>query len=211
MNIPISKWTVGPDRIIRSGGTKPVPSWYKMGLLNALIHFKPKVCLEIGTNTGGTVKVFERYFADYCPDGRLVTCDIIKHGYFDSRWTKQILVYPYSADEVKISSNEARKPALKDWPGHVKTAYDENLAAIKASGYGPFDFVFIDGDHSLLGISNDWRMAKELNIPVVAIDDVWCVSTAVPDFCFDVVRKEAKDGYCFEDWPVKVGMGVYTL
>lgn len=212
MNIPIVEWTPMPDRVIRwVGCEKPAPSWYKMGLLNALIHFRPKECLEIGTNTGGTVRVFEHYFSNYMPDGHLVTVDIVKHGHFESKWTNPLLVYPYSADEVAISSNAARKPALADWPGHVASAYDENKAAIEKAHPDKFDFAYIDGDHSLLGVSNDWRMVKKMAIPVAVFDDIHYAPVAVPEFYLDVVCKETREHYEFEDWPVRTGIGVVTL
>lgn len=42
----------------------------------------------------------------------------------------------------------------------------------EARKLGPFDIVFIDGDHSLMGVSKDWEFAKTLNPRIIAFHDI---------------------------------------
>lgn len=42
----------------------------------------------------------------------------------------------------------------------------------KLQGFGPFDVVFIDGDHSLQGVTSDWQFAQTLHPRLIAFHDV---------------------------------------
>ena len=42
----------------------------------------------------------------------------------------------------------------------------------QARDFGPFDIVFIDGDHSYQGVESDWRFAQSLNPRLIAFHDI---------------------------------------
>ena len=142
MNIPLTEWNPCADRVSKGEDGKRHADWYKTGLLNALIHFRPRVCLEIGTNKGGTTAVFERYFSLWREDGMLVTVDIEKFVDVSSKRVKQV---------VKMDGVDGEM-------------WTEEL-------YDVCDFAFIDGDHSEDGVLNDVTKVKELHIPIIVFDD----------------------------------------
>ena len=85
----------------------------------------PKKILEIGTDKGGTLKVWQKLVS---PEGLTVSVDLIS----------------------------PRPEATGDAP-HVQIIGDSHAPEIVAQimEYAPFDFVFIDGDHSPAGVRQD--------------------------------------------------------
>jgi len=55
------------------------------------------------------------------------------------------------------------------------TAVDSNMELIKTLGVEHFDFIFIDGWHSINGVLNDWEYSRWLSdIGIVGFHDVSC-------------------------------------
>ena len=48
----------------------------------------------------------------------------------------------------------------------------DNEVQLQARALGPYDVVFIDGDHSLAGVTQDWEFAKKLKPRLVAFHDI---------------------------------------
>ena len=173
MNIPVTEWYPSADRVSKGEDGKRHADWYKTGLLNALIHFRPKVCLEIGTNKGGTTAVFERYFSLWREDGMLVTVDVEKF--------------------VNVSSKRV-KQCLRD---------DDDWGLPD----GRADFMFIDGDHSDIGVKRDIELIDQFKIPIIILDDCrgeWPAPTKW-------FKEFDGEKYDFSDWPVYVGAGICRL
>ena len=67
------------NRIVKTTNEKKL-CFYQKALYATLCTLKPKICIEIGTHTGGTTQVFQQYFDDNnLSDGLLLTCDIKKY------------------------------------------------------------------------------------------------------------------------------------
>jgi predicted O-methyltransferase YrrM len=180
-------------------------SWYKMGLLNALIHFHPRKCLEIGTRFGGTARVFNQYFAEHEPTGTLVTCDIAKFRNLNMARVTQVLVPPHSVEAAREDRFFAPQQMLEDWEDAAPLSVAHTSETLRP--YAPFDFVYIDGDHSYDGVSKDWQIVARVTLgptPVV-LDDVVGQHEGVVRFYEEICQTH--EHYEFADWPVFVGLG----
>jgi predicted O-methyltransferase YrrM len=120
-------------------------SQWELGQLVALVeHIRPKRVLEIGAWHGGTLR----------------------------EWLKL-------ADDVVVVDDEMRMAeAWHDWA-------DESLSTLTllkgrsqdpqiiqaAQGFGPYDFLFIDGDHTYESVRSDWENYGHL-AGVVAFHDI---------------------------------------
>jgi hypothetical protein len=96
--VPIVELMAGPDRVIRKGSYEGIGCYYRTALLNVLVKLRPAICLEIGTYTGDTSRVFEYYFHKYEPRGILVTADIREYADVANDRIRQVIVYPHLAD-----------------------------------------------------------------------------------------------------------------
>jgi len=114
---------------------------------------KPRTLLDIGTFQGYTITVLCVYFMCFVPD---LTIDTIDVNHFLSPDIKQIWA-KYNLPINYILMNK-------------KT--DNYLNYTR----GPYDMVFIDGDHSYEGVSNDFERAKTLSSSFTFhdINDQWC-------------------------------------
>ena len=210
--IPIIESPKGKDGVIRKGKFRGRNCYYKVGLLNTLIKLKPKLCLEIGTHLGGTAKIFEYYFKKYRPDGILITCDIKCYIKLNSKYIRQVIVYPHInniEDYHKVTKNELL-PAYED---HLENSVKANceiikkeLSKIRASS---FDFYFIDGDHTRISFLKDIEIAKALSTPphYILLDDT---KEEDHECCF-VYQNELKlkfNHYDFDDWLIFVSMSL---
>lgn len=210
MKIPLTE-RLPHDLIIPKGPREGEPRYYKTALLNTLIHLHPRICLEIGTWMGGSAKIFERYFREYCPDGFLVTADVKRYANVDSEQVRQVKVYPHTVDIFKYHKKVKEANLLPGWRDVVGRglSVQANIAIllrgalhdIEASFY---DFVFVDGDH--------WNLLKDVEIveratkpPKYALLDdttayVWKASQDYHDYV-----KPDWETYDFEDWDIFPG------
>lgn len=177
--------------------------FYLKALFNTLIEIRPKICLEIGTNTGNSAKVFQNYFDKFEPNGVLITCDIKKYVDLSHlKNVKQVIVSHHISDISKYHQiNDAE--LSYDYKNSVTT----NINILQKL-YQRYDFAFIDGDHTKDSFLKDIQICDSLlNEPkYMLIDD-----TKEPVHeCSQVYYEEIKNNnkYCcydFEDWKNFVG------
>ncbi|MEM7548225.1 MAG: class I SAM-dependent methyltransferase [Bacteroidota bacterium] len=135
-----------------------IPSEIKF-LLGKVYQLKPKVVLEIGTKSGGTLFLFTKVASD---DAKIVSIDFPDGqcgGYSKSRasFYKMFPTKNQSLDLIRGDSHaEETKEMLIDKLGDRK-----------------IDFAFIDGDHSYEGVKQDFEMYSTLVRPggLVAFHD----------------------------------------
>ena len=114
----------------------------ELGPMLALVRGKHSV-LEIGSNFGGT---FRRMGAELAPNSLMVSVDLP----VDST--------PKFLNPVGTLKLNCQK--LADTYGHrvellIADSHDQETVD-KVRSFGPYDFVFIDGDHSYDGVKADW-------------------------------------------------------
>lgn len=209
MIIPVRYWEPSPNRLSYTEDGKCRADWYRMGLMNCLLEFKPKVCVEIGTRTGHTAKVFYEYFKKHCRDGTLITCDIGQFCSLQSPGVKQVKVYPHSMEAVDVDRTLPQDTLLPDWREKVGQSVNENTNMILKAMAGQLaDFIYIDGDHTRNGVAKDWEIAKYVCRQefVAVFNDVQsCRNDCTKWYQEEIVGKY--DSTRFEEWPVYCGMG----
>jgi len=133
---------------------------FRDALYASLLHLKPKYCLEIGTHIGQSTLVFQEYFTKYQPDGIVVTVDITRLVELALPNVKQLIVHPHVANSIeyhKVDNNLLT---------HNVDSVAKNTELIKESlrnfSTNHFDFCFLDGDHQLQSVLNDFEISRNL-------------------------------------------------
>lgn len=209
--INLLQWRSMADRIVVTQDGRERASWYKMGLLNALLEFKPKDCLEIGTRMGGTAVIFGDYFVQHRRDGMLVTCDLAEWVQLGGKSVKQLRVYPHSMQGATEYKSAPRDSYLKDWADHIATSVEDNILIIKQAHPEPFDFAFVDGDHTWEGVDRDWQIVRATcrKGAMVVFDDILDKRNDCRQWYDEEIRP--RGSYEFGDFPVFIGMGLTVL
>lgn len=101
------------------------------------------------------------------PNATLDTYDVVNHFFnqniYDTNGTFNLkLAYPGQAMDL----------GLLVWGNRLKIHLEKSFNAHSNHKQGEFDYVFIDGDHSIEGLLLDIEQAKILKIPFVVIDNV---------------------------------------
>ena len=133
---------------------------FRDALYASLLHLRPKCCLEIGTHIGQSTLIFQEYFNKHQPDGIVVTVDITRLVELTFPNAKQLIVYPHvsnSGDHHKVDE-------------HLLTHKVDSVAkntkiikeAIRNLSYTKFDFCFLDGDHQLQSVLNDFEISRNV-------------------------------------------------
>ena len=147
---------------------------YRKALFNTLERFRPKVCIEIGTHTGNTTKVFQDYFDRYRPDGVLITCDIKKFADFSNlKNVRQVLVAHHTENVQKFHPAVTDAELVHKPSESVKTNIDIIRKELLDAGEELADFAFVDGDHQTQSIINDMAIVEALlkDPKLILIDD----------------------------------------
>lgn len=187
-------------------------SQHQTALLNTLIKFKPRYCLEIGTYYGATAKVFEQYFRKFRTDGRLITADIKRYADLATMYVKPALVYPHvnNPGDIHFVKPDELLPGYAD---HLRDSVSANIEMLRKElmmlGGTFFDFAYIDGDHQEISFLKDLEIAVRLLAPgsFILIDDI-------KDECHECAmayrQKIAScvEHYDFDDWPIFAGLGL---
>lgn len=184
-------------------------SFYLDSLFATLVELKPKNCIEVGTNYGGSARIFQDYFNKYMPNGQLITLDIKSYGDISElKNVKQVIVYPYDDTVTKwhyVTENELL-PEHKCW----NEALTKNIRRVKNLSID-FDFAFIDGDHFRQSLLNDIELCTQVtNEPhYILIDDTEDErhdSSKV--FNEELVTSDEWNTYDFSDWTIRTGTGL---
>lgn len=117
-------------QLLEKYGAVQVPSEI-IGLYRAVEKSKPRVIVEVGVEYGGTFKLWSTLLG---PGDLLIGVDLKEHYTWNGEGTECNLVY------IQGNSQE-----------------QETIDKVKeALGDRKVDFVFIDGDHTQAGVTNDY-------------------------------------------------------
>lgn len=138
--------------------------WYRVRSLQVLSEItdlarevaalKPKVILEIGTARGGTALIWA-----HLAEKKLVTCDLLdKRGFAD---LVRAFPPPGSQCDVSVVIGDSHSAEFLE---RVRKELDGE----------PVDFLFIDGDHTEAGVTQDYEFYSPLVRPggLIAFHDI---------------------------------------
>ena len=101
-------------------------------LCTRLMRMECKSILEIGSRTGKTLQSFSHA----CPLARLYSIDIARPAAWETTARELVQEGRY----LEWITRDSHEPYSVKW----------------AEAHAPFDFIFIDGDHTLPGVAQDW-------------------------------------------------------
>lgn len=172
---------------------------------------EPKYILDIGSwhyeGANSMAKALDGIYKDDKSIGIVHSFDLRKGGYdgcgdslFIHKRVKPMFWYPHHTplDHYKYDEGGCVYGEFKDMSDEDIFSKNESIIKeiVPATGY---DLVFIDGDHSYIGVGFDWKYANLFSSKeaVIAFDDVW------DDRMQDVRRFYDEldvPKYDFEDW-----------
>ena len=125
-----------------------------IALAREVEKLKPKVILEIGTARGGTLLIWSGLAS-----AQVITCDL-EH-YPAQKTLLQAMQPPQSKCAITLLTGNSHAAEFKQ---RVARALNGNQA----------DFIFIDGDHTLEGVTADYNDYKEFARPggIIAFHDI---------------------------------------
>lgn len=200
-------------------GPKKGPRFYLDALYASLVYYRPKLCLEIGTHTGNSARIFQKYFNEYMPDGKLITCDLKQ--YVDLSDMKNIVfvqVHPHMDNMAGIhylTNDELLVKTENNWGGDsvlsnirlvLKAAVNELPKYSRI-----FDFAFIDGDHQRESAISDISIAKYLlkpDSPILFDDTDEFEHDCAKLFHEEIKLSDKYETYEFDDWNKVTGCAI---
>jgi predicted O-methyltransferase YrrM len=163
------------------------------GLLELLEERRPRVVVQIGTCTGGTLYLLARAAA---PDAVLTSVDLY-HGQFGGGYS------PWRARLYRAFRRPGQRIELVLGDSHTD---DTRRRVTRAIGNRPIDFLFIDGDHRYEGVSKDFELYAPLVAPdgLIAFHDIVPGQEAavggVPRFWAELKARGGATRELVEDW-----------
>lgn len=200
----------GPENGILQGTKYAGCATHCRACLNTIVRMiQPRTILEIGSyhyeSTISMSKGMDTYLKEN--EGIINTFDI-KYGGYDGFGSSNGLPsrvkanywYPYKTDYDLWKFND---PGIvyKDFVNYTNDElYDKNKELLKnispADGY---DLIFIDGDHSYIGVKKDWEHIMDVSHKetLVVIDNIWDIRLKEVRMFFDELKTNKWD---FESW-----------
>lgn len=146
-----------------------------------------KSVLEIGSRYGESLRWFAKNSA---PESRIVSVDLgycVDTGENSRRWWYNV------AGQI-----------AEDHDIHMIEGDSHDFKVVKkVESLGPYDFIFIDGDHSKMGVLRDWENYGHLG-KIVAFHDV----VAVPEIgeLFQELSRNRKTDFFFRQEGYGIGV-----
>lgn len=182
-------------------------------LYQTLIYLRPKYCLEIGTFHGYSAKIFQTYFNEYMPDGKLITMDIKQYVTLSEYPNVYpIIVHPYIKNSDKyhyVTKEEILEPTTNPLINlKILVTYMVKYGIDEDNELPLFDFCFLDGDHHQISAYNDFAIAKSVlkDPQYILFDDIDMPGHETVDvWNNDISKRDDINTYDYSDWNVWVG------
>ncbi len=185
-----------------------MPMQYKEELLpfsQRIANKKPKVVLEIGTATGGTLLSWCLLADD---NATLISLDL-PDGPFGGG-------YPaWKTPLYRSFAKPGQTIHLIRGDSHSATIHEK---VERILGGRKVDFLFIDGDHTYEGVKQDFQTYTRLVDPqgLIAFHDIAPDRAKVPDHFVSVFWNEVRGGYSYQEFikdreQSKWGLGLISL
>lgn len=171
-----------------------------VGLLSELEKNPPKIILEIGTATAGTLFMFTRVASD---DALIISIDL-PLGRYGAGYFK------YRIPLLKSFAGENQKIELLRCDSHATETIEKLKKILNGRG---IDFLFIDGDHSYDGVKSDFLNYKDFvkDGGIIAFHDI-VENFKDASFGTQLFWKEIKNNYNYQEFirenPEKNGCGI---
>ena len=146
-----------------------------------LSNYRIRSYAEIGAYFGGTF---------------ITICEYLKRFNFDFQ-----KAYAIDPNSYYVGSDMANKKSLLDEYIIYNSDINRKIAdAVKAMKEDHIDFVFIDGNHDIKNVLEDFENARKLNAKIIAIHDINSVcddswKKIIKDYSKDYDAKEIRDIY----------------
>lgn len=158
-------------------------------LLQKIPEIQPKVVMEIGTATGGSLLSFCKLAPE---DATIISIDL-PGGRFGGGYPE------WETDIFKMFSGKNQSLHLIRGDSHSENTKDEILKILDGR---KVDFMFIDGDHEYAGVKKDFEMYSTLvrQGGIIAFHDVAPNGDKNYAGGVPIFWKEIKNGYSYEEF-----------
>jgi cephalosporin hydroxylase len=185
--------------------TAPAGRYYRHALFETLKKLGPRYCLEIGTNHGATARVFQTYFDECMPEGRLITCDIKEYNQLNLPNVIQLQVHSWISNPWDWHVGNDGELIIDDERNNLQIIMDE----MKKLEIKELHFIFVDGDHTEKSVKADLQMCASLPHAwprYTLIDDTDNKDHDVSRIYNDIIKKNSNfKTYDYHDWKERVG------
>lgn len=179
-------------------------TWELAALVARVRRLRPRTVLEIGTHRGGTLFCWAAVAA---PDARLVSVDLPND---------REALGTTAADRARFAGFLRRGQSLESLVADSQR--DETRdRVVHALGGRPVDFLWIDADHRLAGVTRDWELYGPLVRPggLIGFHDIH-PNPGFPENQVDQLWTRIRGGFRHvelidQDQPGGAGMGIGIL
>ena len=140
----------------------------QQAIWNLCLVLKPRFILDIGTMGGTSALLAAQYLEKYQDGGHVVTADVVTTK-MAAEWehplVTKLLVSPHSRaglQQYPWARMLLQQDGWENMPRSVDVNSEIVLGALKAAGGELFDFAYVDGDHSMVGIWRDLQIVQRV-------------------------------------------------